>query len=281
MPTHPSQYDPDDGPIGTTRTRLPDGGSAATRRPARSSRTLVTVVGVVVLLVAALAFATRGSGNGSGDGTSASDGSGTSGSGQGPRTAPTTPTGTRPVTTATTGIPTGYPRTPQGAQSAAANYAVALGGDGMFKAASRHAIDDTVYTPAAAAKVKPAQDQAYSTAFLQKLGLDQNGTAPTGMTFVSRTVPVGTKVQKLTSQDATVAVWYTGLIGMAGTGSTDPVHTNWMTWTFYLHWTGTDWKVVTDSQTDGPAPVPGDNRAASADDITNAVSQYGGFTYAR
>ncbi|MDI5967686.1 hypothetical protein POF43_034035, partial [Streptomyces sp. SL54] len=191
------------------------------------------------------------------------------------------PAGTHPVPGTTSGIPTGYPHTSQGAQSAAANYAVALGGDGMFTVGRRHEIDDTVYAPAAAAKVKTAQDQAYTKTLLGKLGLDADGNAPAGMTFVSRTIPVGTSVKSATTTRATVSVWYLGLIGTAGTGSTDPVHTDWMTWTFNLTWTGSDWKVASDSQQDGPAPVPGDDRAASADEIAKAISQYGGFTYAR
>jgi hypothetical protein len=48
-----------------------------------------------------------------------------------------------------------------------------------------------------------------------------------------------------------------------------------------LEWTGGDWKIVSHSQKDGPAPVPGDDRASSADDIAKAVEEYGGFTYAR
>lgn len=52
------------GGSGQTRTRLPEGNSGdvygGARRPVRSSRSLITVVGVVVLLVAAIAFANRG-----------------------------------------------------------------------------------------------------------------------------------------------------------------------------------------------------------------------------
>ena len=151
----------------------------------------------------------------------------------------------------------------------------------MFKAASRHAIDDAVYTPDAAGRLKGSQDQAYTPTFLGKLGLNANGDPPTGMTFVSRTVPVGTKVEQFGQDSATVSVWYLGLIGLAGSGSTDPVHTSWMTWTFNLAWTGSDWKIAADSQSNGPAPVPGDDTAASADAIAKAVEQYGGFTYAR
>ncbi|MGW3624594.1 hypothetical protein [Streptomyces sp. NPDC000880] len=263
------------GGSGQTRTRLPGGGDTdvygGARRPVRSSRSLIAVVGVVVLLIAAIAFANQGGGNGT---PSTTDAKGTG-------TAPTAATGVRPVTGKNGAIPSGFAKDEQGAQSAASNYAVALGSDGMFKAASRHAIVDTVYAPAAAAKLKGPQDAAYSPAFLKKLGLDANGNPPAGSTFVSRTIPVGTKVVSFTGDSARVSIWYTGLIGMAGPGSTDPVSTTWKTWTFDLQWASNDWKIITDSQQDGPAPIPGDIAASSSDEISKAVEEYGGFTYAR
>ncbi|WP_031073440.1 hypothetical protein [Streptomyces sp. NRRL S-118] len=266
--------DENDG--GQTRTRLPEGGAGdvygGARRPARNSRSLITVVGVVVLLIAAIAFANR-SGDGDGD-----TGDGAKGPGA---AAPTSATGVRPVSGRNGTIPTGYAHDEQGAQSAASNYAVALGSDGMFKTDSRHAIVDTVYAPTAAAKLKGPQDEAYSPDFLQKLGLDADGNPPQGSTFVSRTIPIGTKVESFSGDTAKVSVWYTGLIGMSGPESTDPVSTTWKTWTFDLQWTDNDWKVTADSQKDGPAPVPGDIAASSADDISKAVAEYGGFTYAR
>jgi hypothetical protein len=241
------------------------------RQPVRVGRSMVTVVGVVVLLVAALAFANRGGGDGSpGGGQSVRDDA-----------RPTAPTGERPVTGRSGGVPAGFPRTEQGAQSAAANYAVALGGTGMFETEHRHMLVDALYTPEAAARVKGLQDKAYSRAFLERLGLTPEGEAPDGMTFVSRTVPVGTKVAEYGDDGATVEVWYTGLIGMAGEESTIPVTTTWKTWTFRLRWSGSDWKITEDSQKDGPAPVPGDLRASTAEDISKAVDEYGGFTYAR
>lgn len=151
----------------------------------------------------------------------------------------------------------------------------------MFNKDSRHGIVDTVYTAAAAGKLKGPQDNAYSPEFLAKLGLDPNGAAPADSTFISRTVPVGTKVESFDGGSARVSVWYTGLIGMSGPDSTDPVSTTWKTWTFDLQWTADDWKVTADSQKDGPAPVPGDIAASTADEISKAVDEYGGFTYAR
>ncbi|MEV0370984.1 hypothetical protein AB0I10_14300 [Streptomyces sp. NPDC050636] len=262
---------------GQTRTRLPDGesdvyGSGRRSRAGMSSRNLVTIVGVVVLLIAAIAFANRG---GSGGESTSSD------SAKDADAQPTAPTGTKPVNGKTGGIASGFAKTEQGAQSAAANYAVALGSEQMFKVSSRHQVVDAVYAPDAAAKLKGPQDKAYSAAFLQRLGLDTTGNAPKGKTFISRTIPVGTKVEQFKGGTAKVSVWYTGLIGMAGTGSKDPVRTDWKTWTFDLSWTGGDWKVVADSQKDGPAPVSGDVPASGAEEMSKAVEEFGGFTYAR
>ncbi|MFD9454173.1 hypothetical protein ACFWBC_13935 [Streptomyces sp. NPDC059985] len=261
------------GGTGQTRTRLPDSPSdsyGTPRRTPRASRGLVTVVGVVVLLIAAIAFANQ-----------SQDPPPNPASDKPPTGNATTPTGISPVTTKTAGIPKGFARDEQGAQSAATNYAVALGSDGMLKKDVRHALVDTIYTPEAAAQRKGAQDAAYSPTFLSTLGLDANGTAPQGSTFVTRAVPIGTRVESYSPTTAKVAVWYTGLLGMSGAKSTNPVRTTWKTWTFELSWTGDDWKVASDTQQDGPAPVPGDVPASTSDDISKAVQEFGGFTYAR
>ncbi|MEU9452328.1 hypothetical protein [Streptomyces sp. NPDC048277] len=266
---------------GHTRTRLPEGdpyGGASRRGGRSSSRSLVTVVGVVVLLIAAIAFANRGDGNDSSSTTANGNGGG---SADQPTTSSTAASGTKPVETKSGGIPTGFAHSAQGAQSAAANYAVTLGSTGMFNKDSRHRIVNGLYTSAAAAKLQNAMDSAYSTSFLSTLGLDANGNAPKGSTFVSRTVPVGTKAEQYGDSSAEISVWYMGLIGMSGSSSTNPVTTTWKTWTFDLQWSGSDWKISTDTQKDGPAPVPGDDQAATSDAISKAVEQYGGFTYAR
>ncbi|GAA5046086.1 hypothetical protein [Streptomyces similanensis] len=262
---------------GRTRTRLPDRAGdpyGGARRGSRSSsRGLITVVAVVVLLIGAIAFANHGGGNG---------GSGASGDGgDKPKAAPTAASGDKPVTTRTAGIPSGFPHDESGAQSAAANYAVTLGSTGMFDKASRHSLVNLLYTSEAAAKLQGPMDQAYSADFLAKMGLDANGNPPSRSTFVSRVTPLGATVQQYGDSAARVAVWYVGLIGMSGQGSTDPVTASWKTWTFDLRWTGNDWKIVADSQKDGPAPVPGDDRAATSDEISKAIEEYGGFTYAR
>ncbi|MEU1438336.1 hypothetical protein ABZ438_30305 [Streptomyces sp. NPDC005786] len=261
-----------------TRTRLPDGEGGdgyGPRRPPRSSRSLVTVVGVIVLLLAAIAFANLGGGDGDKGGTSGGSGGSKAGA------APTAATGTKPVTGKNGEIAAGFSQDQQGAQSAAANYSVALGSAEMFDKTKRDEILGNVIAPSAVGGFRKTLDQAYSATLFKNLGLNEDGTTPTGFTFISRTTPIGTKVTKSSDEQATVEVWCTGLIGLAGEGSTKPVTDGWFTITMELQWINGDWKAVTHSQKDGPAPVGSDTRASSADEIAGAVNGFGGFTYAR
>jgi hypothetical protein len=269
-----------DGP--STRTRLPETHGAGTGRRAQPQprRALVTVVGVVVLLIAAIAFANRGtSGGSSGDDSANGAHSSQSGSGGSNSTAAS---GARPVTGKSAGIPAGFAHTAEGAQSAAANYAVALGGVDMFGTASRHSVVTALYAPASAASARSELDRVYSDpAFLQRIGLRADGTAPQGMTFVSRTDPAGAKLVSYGGDRATVSVWYSALFGLAGTNSQNPVTESWYTDTFELVWSGGDWKVTGVRQKEGPTPVGRDQVASSAQEMADAVKGFGGFTYAR
>ncbi|MFD4478657.1 hypothetical protein ACFWPU_21460 [Streptomyces sp. NPDC058471] len=268
------------GGSGETRTRLPEGegggqdGYGGGRRSSRSSsRSLVTVVGVVVLLIAAIAFANRGD---SGDESSAGDRGGKK-AGAGPTAA----SGTKPVDGKTSGIPSGFAKSQQGVQSAASNYAVTLVSADILKPARRTQIVRQIFVPERVDALEREFGKTYSKEFLDKVGLDANGNPAAGETYVSRTVPVGTKATAYTGNTATVQVWCTGAFGTAGQKTTNPVSNDWFTMTFKLRWTGGDWKVERYSSKDGPAPVNGDNKISTADEIAKAVREYGGFTYAR
>ncbi|MET9921661.1 hypothetical protein ABZZ04_31990 [Streptomyces sp. NPDC006435] len=263
-----------------TRTRLPDGegdGYGASRRPARKPRSLVTVVGVVVLLLAAIAFANMGGGKGNDD-----DGGGSGGSGSKPDSSSTAATGTKPVTGKNDTIPSGFAHDEQGAQSAAANYVVALGSTDMFDKDRRRSIVTAVYSPEVATAREGDLDKVYAGQdFLAGIGLKPDGTAPAGLTFVSRSNPAGTKVVKFDGNTASIAVWYSALFGLAGEGSKNPVSESWFTNTFNLTWVDGDWKVTDFTQKDGPTPVGRDQAASPAEEMADAVEQFGGFTYAR
>jgi hypothetical protein len=275
----PDYRDERRGDGGQTRTRLPEptGGDVYGRRsrtPARPSKSMVMVVGVVVLLIAAIAFANRDGGQ--------EDAAGAGPGRTGTQAQPTAPSGTSPVTGSKAKIATGFPKTEQGAQSAAANYAVALGGEGMFHAGTRRQVVNTVYAPAVAAAHLDDLDRVYSAkSFLARIGLKPDGSAPDGMTFVSRTNPIGTKLEKFQGTTATVTVWYSTLFGLAGEGSKNPVAESWYTNTFQLKWIDGDWKVTGSEQKEGPTPVGRDQAASSAEDMADAVREFGGFTYAR
>ncbi|MFF7298564.1 hypothetical protein [Streptomyces sp. NPDC008265] len=261
------------GGTGQTRTRLPDAPTdpyGPTRRTSRTPRSLVTVVGVVVLLIAAIAFA-----NQSPDTPDAKP------AGDTPSTSTTAPTGTDPVTGKSGGLPSGFAQDQQGAQSAASNFAVALGSDGMFNATRRHAIVDAMADEGSRTTLQSAFDADYSAGLLAQIGLTKDGQAPAGSTFVNRTVPAGTKVKSFSGTSAAVDVWCIGMFGLTGDKSTRPVTSSWFTISMTLKWNGSDWKVVETSQKDGPTPVTGDVPVSTSDEIGSAVTEFGGFTYAR
>ncbi|MYT35994.1 hypothetical protein GTY66_07980 [Streptomyces sp. SID8356] len=261
-----------------TRTRLPDGdaGHPHARRPVRNSRSLVTITGVVVLLIAAIAFANRGGTSNEDNASPGTKSPGSAGS------APTAPTGTKPVQGKNGTIASGFAQDEQGAQSAAANYSVALVSDGMFDKERRRQISEAVYAPDVAAARMDDLDKVYSQeSFLTSIGLDPDGKAPEGLTFISRANPVGTKIEKYAGDTATVAVWYSALFGLAGEGSKNPVSESWYTTTYQLKWVDGDWRVTDFTQKDGPVPVGRDQAASSAEEMAEAVQGFGGFTYAR
>ncbi|MET3988269.1 hypothetical protein [Streptomyces sp. PvR034] len=261
------------GGTGQTRTRLPDSPSdpyPSSRRGPRPSRGLVTVVGVVVLLIAAIAFANQNQDSPTTPPTTKS-----------PTSTSTSATGTTPVDGKNGTIPRGFAHDEQGAQSAAANFAVALVSADILKPQVRSQIVRQVFVPDKVAELGARFDQAYGKDFLDKAGLDANGNAARGLTYISRTVPVGTKTAQYSDTSATIDVWCTGVFGTAGIGSTNPVSNDWFTMTLTLRWTDSDWKVESFSQKSGPAPVSGDRMAATAEDIAKAAAEFGGFTYAR
>ncbi|MEV7418759.1 hypothetical protein [Streptomyces sp. NPDC089919] len=264
------------GGTGQTRTRLPDAPGdpyGTARRPARASRGLLTVVGVFVLLIAAIAFANQGDGGGSDDPGSTDP--------KAPAAGSTAATGERPVAGRHNGVPAGFAHTEQGAQSAAANYAAVLGSDGMYPADQRHRLIAAVADEGSLTALQAAYDATYSRALFDQIGLTADGTAPAGATFVSRTTPVGSKVLRYAEDAADVDVWSLGLFGLTGDKSTKPVTSAWYTLTVKLKWNGSDWKVLGTSQRTGPTPVTGDNPVSGSADIAGAVNEFGGFTYAR
>ncbi|GHH79564.1 hypothetical protein GCM10018781_57850 [Kitasatospora indigofera] len=264
-----------------TRTRLPVAEQSSYQpngRQARPLRTLLTVLVVVTLLVLAISVANRGKAD---PDTAAPPSADRAAASPAPGGAGPAPSGEQPVSTTSNGIANGFPHTDQGAQSAAANYAVAIGSADMFRTEARHTIVATIADPAALAGLQSRLDQGFSAETAARFGVDAQGKAPKGLTFVSRTIPIGTKSDGYSAESVKVQVWCNGLFGLAGERSTKPVSQDWFTLTLNLRWTGSDWKLTEFSRASGPAPVPADQQAATAEEITGAVQQFGGFRYAR
>lgn len=152
----------------------------------------------------------------------------------------------------------------------------------MFDKTRRREIAAVVYAPDVAAARQDALDGVYSgKEFLARIGLNPDGSTPAGLTFISRVSPFGAKVEKFGGDTASVAVWYSALFGLAGEGSQNPVSESWYTTTYELKWVNGDWKVTDFTQEDGPTPVGRDQVASPAEEMADAVEQFGGFTYAR
>lgn len=263
-----------------TRTRLPrptpsPEGPAPRRNPILSG---VGALIVVVVVVASLLFAANRSQDEAN--SPAHDAGTTSGA---PDTAPSAGA---PLSDArlpqgnSAGVPVGYPQTSEGAQSAAANFVVAYGSDRMFLAQPRAAIITTITAPSVRAGLLSAADRVFRTQ-TGTFGLQADGTAPKGMTFVCRAVPMGTKPTAYDRTSATVEVWSVGVVGLAGAGSTKPVGEAWNTTTMRLSWTDGDWKMVGFDQHEGPTPVSGLQVPSGAEEIAKADREFGEMRHAR
>ncbi len=225
-------------------------------------KTLVLILTGVVLLVGVLAVANRN------------------------RPAATTqtalappPSGQAPPERTVAGISVGHPRTEVGAESAAANYAVAYGSAAMFQSETRRAVIDAIVDPAVRPTLAPQLDEAFAVA-ATRLGLQPNGTPPRGLRFVCRTFPLGTRVVNYQKSEATVEVWTTGVIGLAGLESPTPVTESWQTVTITLRWADNNWKLTKTSQRDGPTPILANQPPSSGDIIADAVTTFGELRYA-
>lgn len=277
---------PDDQPH--TRTRLPAGGRQSPGGAPESAwhrlRTLGAVFVIVFALVVGVAVFNRthgdgGSGGGAAAGSGAAAGHGHGTSGDAAAAQPTAPTGVAPGTGTTDGVPTGYPHTAEGAQSAAANYTVQLWSNAMITSATRHELVATLSAPAALTNLQSKFDASYNYLNSQ-MGL-KDGQGPAGEDLVCRAVPVGTEISDYASGHPVVSVWATTLFGLAGSGSRYPVTENWKTVTLTLDWVNGDWRVSAYSDSDGPTPISGSQQASDYNAIAQAAKQFGGLRYAR
>lgn len=137
-------------------------------------------------------------------------------------------------------------RSPAGAVAAAARSITAFDGDVLLAPARLR----TVVVRIASRASQPQLLAAFAEASAQtraKLGAD---TAPKPV-IVLRSVPVGYRVERFSAGEATVSVWYVGIVG---SGATVPPQQSWRTQVVSLVWEAGAWKVSSFASSPGPTP---------------------------
>lgn len=156
----------------------------------------------------------------------------------------------RPGTTAppTRGRPTPEPttHTRAGAVTAAAQAITAFDGDVLLEPVRLHAVVTRIASAASRARLIEAFNQA-SAQTRAKLGAD---TVPRPV-IVLRSIPIGYRVERFSAGEATVAVWYVGIVG---SGATVQPQQSWRTQIVTLTWEGDAWKVSSFESAAGPTP---------------------------
>ncbi|WP_018569654.1 hypothetical protein [Streptomyces sp. PsTaAH-124] len=154
----------------------------------------------------------------------------------------------------------------QGAVRAAVAMATRYGSDEMYRPADRHQLLRDTTEQSRVPDLLRATDDQYGP-FSQRLGLDSEGHPPAGARLTSVSVPAGTKVRSYTGRIAEIDVWYSSLFGLTGPGLPEqiPVESGWGTMTLYLQWTADGWRAIEYKQTSGP--TPGTAPAAQFDQV--------------
>jgi hypothetical protein len=158
-----------------------------------------------------------------------------------------TVTVTRPAET-TPGRQTPAPPvpTPAGAITAAARSITAFDGTVLLDPDRVKAVVKRIASAESRASLLSAFEQA-STQTREKLGAS---TAPSPV-IVLRSVPLGYRIVRYSTREATVAVWYVGIVG---SGATIQPQQSWRTQVVTLVWEDNAWKVNSFASSDGPTP---------------------------
>lgn len=152
---------------------------------------------------------------------------------------------------------------------AAATDALAhLGSPEVYDAGTRRGVLERVVLPTEVARL----EQAYAMTG-SNLGLNSAGQSSEGE-LVARTVAVGTSVVAYSPDEAVIALWSTGLLGVAGPTSRQPVQETWSTDTVTMRWAGSGWRWASSRHEDGPVPVGSAQVPSAPEDIARAAREF-------
>ena len=132
------------------------------------------------------------------------------------------------------------------AVAAAAQSITAFDGRVLLDPSRVEAVVKRIASAESRASLLSAFEQA-SAQTREKLGA---GTAPSPV-IVLRSIPVGYRVVRYSARQATVDVWYVGIVG---SGATVQPQQSWRTQDVSLVWENNAWKVSSFGSADGPTP---------------------------
>lgn len=139
------------------------------------------------------------------------------------------------------------PDTRAGAIAAAARTITAFAGRVLLDPMRLRAVVSRIAASNSRRELTRAFEEASAQA-RAKLGAD---TVPRPV-IILRTVPVGYRVDRYSPDDATVAVWY---VGVVGSGATVQPQQSWRTEAVSLVWENSAWKVASFASSVGPTPA--------------------------
>ena len=142
--------------------------------------------------------------------------------------------------------PVASARTREGAVAAAASSVTAFDGNVLLEPDLLRAVVTRIASASSRAALLSAFEQA-SAQTRAKLGAD---TFPAPV-IVLRSVPVGYRVEQFSSDEATIAVWYVGIVG---SGASVQPQQSWRTQVVTLVWEDGTWKVSSFASSPGPTP---------------------------
>ena len=137
-------------------------------------------------------------------------------------------------------------QTRPGAVAAAARAVTAFDGDVLLEPARLRTVVSRIASRASRIQLIAAFAEAGAQT-RAKLGAD---TVPRPV-IVLRSIPVGYRVERYSSAEATIAVWYVGIVG---SGATVQPQQSWRTQVVSLVWEAGAWKVRSFASSAGPTP---------------------------
>ena len=163
--------------------------------------------------------------------------------------------------------------TPAGAVAAAARSITAFDGDVLLSPERLRALVGRIASNESRLELVAAFSEA-SEQTRAKLGA---ATVPRPV-IVLRSVPIGYRIDRFSKTEATVAVWYVGIVG---SGASVQPQQSWRTQIVNLVWEHRAWKVRSFASSPGPTPpLPPPDTTAPAGDLFTSIPRFEEFRHA-